>query len=210
MRRFCCGAEAALPLPAVGFCTSVVDSSTTTLTMLARSLTALLYLASFALSRNLTFVRPRFNTFDTNDDGFPRLTAGENVTIQWESDFRYTSLIVYQEVERGHFQGEILARMYSPWTTTLPAALATRLTRLRRGCPARSNGGGLESWRVARQWWLGRLFSLRAEERHRSRVRGLLLGQPKFRGVSPGSSELDNPDVDGGDEPVAIDRKRDQ
>lgn len=73
------------------------------------NLPALLYLASFAIAQDLSFVRPRFDDLETNHDGVAQLTAGENVTISWESEFEFTTLTVYQEVETNLFQAEVLA-----------------------------------------------------------------------------------------------------
>lgn len=84
---------------------------------------SLLYLASFAVAQNLAFVRPRFDELSTTDDGVPRMVSGENVTIEWESGFDFTTLVVYQEVGKNLFQEEILARMYSMYVAAEELAL---------------------------------------------------------------------------------------
>lgn len=71
-----------------------------------------LYLTSVAIAQNLTFVRPRLSAFQTNDEGTPQLTGGENLTIEWESEFQYTTLLVYQEIATEVFEQDVLARMY--------------------------------------------------------------------------------------------------
>ena len=73
---------------------------------------ALLQLASLILStsaQSLSFVRPAFDDLDTNADGQPRLDSGRDVTIEWESEFEYTSLVVYQAVEENVYLAQALA-----------------------------------------------------------------------------------------------------
>jgi len=73
---------------------------------------ALLQLASLILStsaQSLSFVRPAFDDLDTNADGQPRLDSGRDVTIEWESEFEYTSLVVYQAVEEKVYLAQALA-----------------------------------------------------------------------------------------------------
>ena len=75
---------------------------------------ALLQLASLILStsaQSLSFVRPAFDDLDTNADGQPRLDSGREVTVEWESEFEYTSLVVYQAVEEKVYLAQALAGM---------------------------------------------------------------------------------------------------
>lgn len=68
---------------------------------------------SFDAARSLSFVRPRLDTLSTNEAGTPQLRAGDNITIEWDTDFEFTTLIVYQNVGRNLFQSEVLARTYT-------------------------------------------------------------------------------------------------
>lgn len=69
-------------------------------------------LVPLALAQSLTFVRPDFSSLDTNDNGIPQFTAGDNVTVRRESGFQYTTVSVYQEIEQSVYRVDVLARAY--------------------------------------------------------------------------------------------------
>lgn len=84
---------------------------------------------SFAAAQSLSFVRPRLNTFSTNNAGTPQLRAGDNITIEWDTNFQSTTLVVYQNIGRNLFQSEVLARTYICARNTYPIPKLTPACR---------------------------------------------------------------------------------
>lgn len=81
--------------------------------MAARRFANILHLATFGVltsAQSLAFLRPSFDRLDHSAIGLPEITAGQNLTIEWQSDFDLTSLLVYQSVADGSvFRTDVIA-----------------------------------------------------------------------------------------------------